>query len=600
MAVCGGGLLALSHANLAGIATTKLTRATQRDVHIGAVHVSPGRWLTLDVNDLSIANIPGGRRPQMMTLGHLHARIRLTSLLHGPVETRDLVVTDFSGLFERTSDRTPNWRFGPPSQPGPDKPAPADTGWFPGMRDATIKGSDVTYCSANGHCYRVGLDEVALKARDDTAPLEITIAGSYNQVPVALTAHTGPIAVLRDAGKPYPATVHATSGDLTLDFDGTLTDLVDFDGVDGRFSLRTATAAPLMALAGETADTFAVSLSLNGQFIHKGDLWSVTQGKGNLGDNPIESANLTFTEGKSGSPDRLGGDMGFAKLDLNDLLPTSKGDPKPKRHIDLPVIAPSSPDPLLDLRLSARSLHYNELEFSSAAIALKQQPGRIDISSLQLGWLGATLRASGAIENRQGGSRIRAAIDVTGADIDRFRRQAGLAPVPVSGALSFRVRANADKVHTLNEASRKADVDAVVGMNSGVISQKVIDIASMNVGLLFRKASGTTPVTCLLGALVMRHGDGTVVPLRIYTSKGSIVGEAMFDLDRRWFELAFQSRTPGLLALDIPIRVSGPFDNPSIGLAGWSARGRALLKAARTANALPAGLEDFSAGKACL
>ncbi|NHN88142.1 hypothetical protein GOB81_05805 [Acetobacter sp. LMG 1627] len=601
--VCGGGLIALSRVDLAALATKKLAQATGRTVHIGSVHVSPGRWLTLDVDDVSIANIPTGSRPEMITLGHLHTQVRLTSLLHGPVETRDLVLTNFSGLFERTPDRTPNWRFGP-ARPhtveNQSPPPPADWSWFPGLRHATIKGSEIIYRSANGHSYRAGLDSVDIASASDSAPFEMTVAGSYNNTPVALSGHLGPLITLRETGKPYPTVIHASSGDLTLDLDGTMTDLFDFDGVDGRLSLRTPTSAPLMAFAGAPADSFAMTLNLDGHFTHKGDVWTITNGTGLLRNNPIEAANLTFTEGKSGMPDKIDGDLAFTKLDLNGLLPASKNSPKPEQHTDIPLVVPAKPDPLFNLHLSARSVRYNALDFSNAALSFSQQPGKIDISSFQLGWLGASLHASGDISAHPQGASIHAAIDVTGADIDRLRRQAGFAAVPVSGRMSFRVRAAADGVHTLNEASHNADIVAVVGMSSGAISRQVMGLASTNVSLLFRKETGTTSVSCLLGALTMHHGDGTVVPLRIYTPVGSVVGEALFDLDRRWFELAFQSRTPGMLSLDIPIRVSGPFGNPAIGLAGWSARGRALLKDAHAINTLPPELASFSPGRACL
>ncbi|AQS84932.1 MAG: AsmA-like C-terminal region-containing protein [Acetobacter aceti] len=608
-ALCGGGLFALSHIDLAGLATRKLAEATGRTVHIGSVHLSPGRWMTLDVDDLSIANIPNGSRPEMITLGHLHTQVRLMSLLHGPVETRDLVLTRFSGLFERTADRTPNWRFGPPArtdrkpeeQPEAKKETPPDWSWFPGVRQATIKDSEIIYRSANGHAYRTNLDTVTLSSASDSSPFEMNVAGGYNGTPVALAAHLGPLIILREAGKPYPAIMHASSGDLTLDLDGTMTDLFDFDGIDGKLSLRTPTSAPLLAIAGASPDSFHMVLNLEGHFTHKGDIWTMTQTSGLLRDNPIENANITFTEGKSGFPDTIAGNMTFARLDLNGLQSATQSNEKSGQHAtDIPLFAPAHPDPLFDLKLSAGSVRYNDLVFSDASVAASQQPGRINVSSLQLNWMKASLHASGEVTAHPRGSSLHAMVDVSKADIDTFRRQAGLVPVPVRGALSFRVKASAEGVRTLNEASRNADIQAVVGMNSGLISKEVIGIASTNIGTLFGAMKGTTPVTCLLGALTMKRGEGNVVPLRIYTPAGSIVGEALFDLNRRWFELAFQSRTPGMLGLDIPIRVSGPFNSPSIGLAGWSARGRALLKDAQSVNTLPAEMTSFTPGRACL
>ncbi|MCH4090200.1 AsmA family protein [Acetobacter sp.] len=608
-AVCGGGFLILPHLDLAALATGQLAKVTGRTVHIGSAHVSPGRWLTLDVDDLSIANIPNGSRPEMITFGHLHTQVRLMSLLHGPAETRDLALDRFSGLFERTADRTPNWRFGASSQsdrsgrkPEEKEAAAPDWSWFPGIRQATIKSSEIIYRSANGHAYRTSLDAVSLSSSSDSNPFEMTVAGGYNGTPITLAAHLGPLTLLREAGKPYPTSLHAASGDLTLDLDGAMTDLFDFDGIDGKLTLRTPTSAPLMAIASASPDSLHMTINLEGHFTHRGDVWTMTRTTGLLRDNPIESADITFTEGKAGAPDQIAGSMAFAKLDLNGLQSAGQSSQTSGQHVtDIPLVAPAHPDPLFTIKLSARSVRYNNLVFSDASLAASQQPGRINVSSLQLGWMKASLHASGEIAARPRGSSLHATVDVDKADIDIFRRQAGLAPVPVSGSLSFRVKASAEGgANTLNEASRNADIQAVVGMNSGLISKKVIGIASTNIGTLFGGMKGTTPVTCLLGALKMSRGEGSVVPLRIYTPAGSIVGSALFDLNRRWFELAFQSRNSGALALDIPIRVSGPFNSPSIGLAGWSARGRALLKDAQGINTLPSEMASFTPGRACL
>ncbi|MBV1835836.1 AsmA-like C-terminal region-containing protein [Acetobacter estunensis] len=592
--------LALWQVDLRTFATRKLAAATGRAVHIGALHVTPGQWLTVDMDDVSIGNIPHGSRPEMITLGHLHGHIRLTSLLHGPIETRDLIITRFSGLFERTPDRTPNWRFGPPSSHPDTASKSSGMSGFPGLRQATIHESEVIYRSAKGHSYRIGLDNVTLVSSDDHAPLRMNVSGSYNAAPIVLTAQLGPITTLRQSNRPATLDLHATSGDLTLDLNGTATDLLNFDGVDGALRLNTPTSAPLMAFAGEKPDTFPLALALDGHFIHTGDDWKLSHTHGHLGDSPITDADVTFSEGSKGAPDRISGTMDFSRLDLNALISPTKSAQPSRPDTDIPFLAPAKPDPLLNVRLSAKNVRYNALTFTDASVALVQKPGLVDVPSLVFDWLGGHIAASGIIRTAARGSDIQANVDVTRADIDRFRKQAGFAPIPINGSLSLRAAVTAQGVRTLNQATRIADLQAVAGMNEGAIAQEVIGVASTDIGLLFRRKGGTTPVTCLLGALTLHQGNGTVMPLRIRTGIGSIVGAARFDLVARRFDLAFQSRAAAALALDIPIRVSGPFDRPAIGLAGWSDGGRALLKSANTITTLPPALVSFSTGRACL
>ncbi|GBR05945.1 AsmA family protein [Acetobacter oeni] len=595
--LAGVAFLMAGRINLASFATHRIATATGRAVKIGSLHVSPGRWATIELDDLHLGNVPGGSRPDMIALGHLHTQVRLMSLLHGPVETRDLVITKFSGLFERTADHTPDWRFGP-ARPRHEENGPPDQSLFPGLRQATIRDSEIIYRTSRGQSYLVGLNDVVFTSASDESPLLMNVTGSYNGTPVTITANIQPISILRQAGKPCGIDIRARSGDLTLTLRGTSTDLLDFDGVAAALTLRTPTSAPLMEFAGVPASDFALAAELDGHFTHRGNDWSLDHTTGRLGDNPVTSADVVFTEGGKGAPDRISGSMNFAALDLNQF--TGKQQKSQGQQTDIPLMIPARPDPLIDVRIGAGQVRYNDLTFSDVSVAVAQSPDRIDVKSLSFGWLGAQLHASGDLRASPDGTKARASVNVTEADIDRFRHQAGLAAVPISGRLSFRANAVADRVRTLNEAVQVADLTAAVGMDRGEISREVIAMASTDVSLLVRKAKGMAPVTCLLGVLTLHHGSGTVLPLRVSSTAGTVIGAAIFDLNRKWFDLAFQSQATGFFALDVPVRVSGSFSHPGLGLAGWSAKGRDLLKSARTATTLPPEIGNFTPGKECL
>lgn len=119
--------------------------------------------------------------------------------------------------------------------------------------------------------------------------------------------------------------------------------------------------------------------------------------------------------------------------------------------------------------------------------------------------------------------------------------------------------------------------------------------------MLFNKPKGATAVSCLLGVVSSHGGVGQALPMRIKTADGTLSANARFDLNRRWFDLIFstQGKTTGRFALDIPVRVSGSFSNPSISLAKWSADGRAMLAQSERLNTLPAGVKQFAQRNAC-
>ena len=604
-AIIGGGWLWIDQKDFSALATQKLEKATGRTVKIGSLRLSPGQWITIDAKDLHLANIPGGSRPDMVSVGALHARIRLTSLLHGPLETRDVTIDHFSGLFERTTDRTPNWRFKPhkTSDTADTQPPPSDKpglSWFPGLRNATINESDVTYRSAKGASYQVSMQHVTFQSENDASPLSMAFQGAYNGTPVTLDATMQPLKVLRRAPEPYGAKAHVTSGDLAIDFDGTLTDALNFEGVKGNITLSTPTSAPIFALAGLSDTHPVIPLTLNGTFSHAGDNWHLTNTTGNFQSTKIKSGTFDLNEGGKGKPDIISTDLNLGRVDLNDLNKAlSSG--KSSGPTDIPLIAPAKPDPVLHVKLTADEILYNTLTFAKLKLDASQTPGRIDVSTLALGYLGAGLQANGHMEDQGGRSRVTANIALSHGDIDRLRRTAGLAPVPVKGSLSIRIIASANNVRTLNEATRKADLVAAVSMEKGEIAREIVEAASMDLRLLFRHAKGTTPITCMLGVLEMHQGIGKVVPLRLKTSAGVLAAKADFDLNRRWLDLVFASRpfSTSFFALDIPVRVSGRFDSPDLSIAKWSKKGRDLLADSNELTVLPAALRSFASSNAC-
>ncbi|MQR98194.1 hypothetical protein GFJ39_03085, partial [Gluconobacter sp. AC10] len=617
-ALLGAGWIWIDHQNLAAFATPRLEKKLGRTVHIGALHVHPGIWLTVEADDVSVANIASGTRPQMMTLGHLGAQIRLTSLVWGPPETRNVIISRFSGLFERTPAHLPNWRFGPhqnePRPPmSPEQQAkantPPDLRDAPGLRNATITDSDVTYRSANGASYKAALTNVELTSTSDTSPLTMALSGAYNGTPIAVSAEMEPIRDLRKTPqRPYGTKAHVVSGDMTADFTGTLTDPMNFDGVQGHTTVTTSTADTLFSVAGIKGDHAPVKLSLSGDFSHSGNDWHFRKANGTIQTSTMEDGDFTLVEGTHGKPDDVTAQIGFGRLDINGLMPIlappgSRGSKKSPStlHADLLLLTPPDPDPLVHFDLAARQLIYNTLNFTNLKIQAAQIPNRIDIPLLRLGYIGASLSANGHIEADGKSSRIAAELALTHGDIDRLRRVAGLAPVPVKGSLSFRIIASADNVHTLNEAMSRADLTAAVSMEKGEIAREIVEAASMDLRLLFRHARGVTPITCLLGVLQMNQGVGTVIPLRLRTGAGTIAAKANFDLNRRWLDLVFASRpfSTSFFALDVPIRVSGRFDAPSLSLAKWSKVGRSMLADSNEVTHLPPALQGFAASNAC-
>ncbi len=582
--------------DLGPFAAARASAALGRNVTIEALHVTPGRWIKVDLAGLRVANIDQGSRPEMVELRHLTVEVEAITLLHGPAMVRQSTVDGLSLLLERTADRTPNWKFGPAK---PKQTKPEDRSWFPTLLDARMRNSEIIYKTGGGGELRAALDDMTIQTPAADQPVRMAIAGSYHGAPVTLTGNLQPIATLRDASIPYGTNLHLTSGDTTLDFTGTMDKPLDFDGLRGKLALKAPTPTQILVMAGVKAD-FDASLDLAGDFQHLGDLWKLSEAKGSLKGNPVSAATLRFTEGAKGKPDDVEVDLAFDRLDLNGLL-GSGGGGGGKSDADIGFDFVRAPDTLIATNLTARQLAYSKLSFTEAKLIAALTPGRVAVKGLALTYLGAKVDASGRIDAEGENGRISADLNVSNANVQQLRQALGFGPLPLSGTLDAKVVANATGA-TLNAATRAAQVSAAISMTSGTVSREVIEMASQDVRLLFRKPKGTVPVSCLLAVLEMRAGVGTVAPLRVRSATGTIVGSAQFDLYRRTFDLTIgsQSSTTSDFALDVPIRVYGAFASPTVRPAQWTAAGRAALAEAEQTTRLPPDLRQIGRSNPCL
>ena len=108
----GAGWIFLNKVDLGGFVARRATAALGRTVQVGSLHVTPGRWLKVEIANARLANIPGGTGPDMVRVGRLAAEVKASSLLHGPMLVRHVAISDVYVMVERTPQRLPNWRFG--------------------------------------------------------------------------------------------------------------------------------------------------------------------------------------------------------------------------------------------------------------------------------------------------------------------------------------------------------------------------------------------------------------------------------------------------------------------------------------------------------
>ena len=587
---------------LAGLAAGRASARLGRAVGVGSLHVTPGRWVTVELRDARVANLPGGTRADMAVVGRVSAEVQLTSLLRGPPVVRKLVVDGVDVLLERTAAGVRNWRFHEREEDGKE-----DRSGFPTLLDATLTGA-VVVRTGSGAALRTTLDGVRITMGSATEPVLVKGPGSYKAVPIEVDMKLGPIAVLRDASVPYPTDIRLSSDETALLFQGTMTKPFEVDGAHGNLSLDAITPEVIFRIAGidSAVDT---GLQLSGQMTHEGPVWHLQQATGLLGQGAIEKADLRLDEGRAdeGVPDKVRVVIDFDQLDLDGLVAGKAGD----GGADMSLRVDRAPSTVVDAKLSAHGVTYNGLRMTGATLDASLAPGKLSVESLALSYLGGQVRASGTVEAAGGtlaekgapsaAGRVHAAVDVAGLDVQAARRVLSMGSLPVQGRVSGHVVA-AGQGATLNQAARGARLSAVLTMAGGSVSKEIVELASTDPRALFRTARGVSAISCAVGVLDVRAGVGTVAPLRVRTADGTIAGRGTVDLVRRRLDLtiASEARTTGPLALDVPVRVSGAFDNPLIEPAALSAAGRAQLGMADEPGRLAGGLAAVARRSPCL
>lgn len=619
------GWFTIGYVNLAPLVGPRVSAMLGRQVSIQSLKIAPGRWVRVQLQNVHVANIEGGSAPDMVQVGQLSLEAKLASLFSGPIILRHLQGNGVHVLVERTPANKPNWRFktaaatsepaasAPPAQKvpavlekTPPKPTPLPA-WpvekgraqYPTVLDIDISDSSVIYRTAHGTSYDSTLQRVQLQTQDSQSPVSFAVDGAYNKQPIHIEADLKSFDQLRSYTSPYGMVAHITSGDLAIAFNGSGTDPLNVDGLEGAVQVDTPTSAPIGAIAGSKLPQ-SIPLHIKGQFVHVADLWQFTKGVGAIKGNDLTVALAELNEGAHAQPDHVKADITFDQLNLNSLL-VKKERVGHTADADLPLTVSRKPDPLIEAHVAAKSVVYNLYTFQNFNVLASVLPGVISVQDLHIAYLGSMLAVSGELQAvGDANTHIQAKASLTNADIDAYRRVLGFKPVPIQGRVTMQITAEATQP-TLNSAISHATIVAAASMTGGTVDSVVMRAASADMGLLFHKAKGTTPINCLLGVVSAQNGVGQVLPLRLKTERGTLSVNARFDLSRHWFDMIFatQESTTGSFALDIPVRVNGNFSDPHVGFAGLSSTGRKMLAQTERLNNLPAEVRQFAQKNAC-
>ncbi len=619
-------------AGSAGVAATVLLRSSALKTRIErAAYRATGRRLLIAgkvrpmwslspgiaVTGVSLANIPGGSRPDMVTAKRFEAHLALLPLLRGQVEITSATLVQPDIVLERDAAGHPNWLFYGP-KPGsaiaaaephrPEKAARLDTLQ---LSQARVTLHDLL----PGRTIVLDMPQLRLDLASD--PVQLNVTAGLNGVSLTGQAEVG--RTLAKSG--YPAKVTLTgagaamtvggsydpaTGTVSGQLDATaaelshLAPLLPFTPPPMRQVRLAATLPPasLSALATSGALAQPVRVEVAGTVL--GGAWhaaasllpsgasvalrglEVTSPAGDLaGDVALTSAPKPALRGTLVST-RLDADALRTMLASRPAAMAPAPSPVPDSG-GSPAAKPASPPRLFsdtplpwrllrvadaDLQVSIGALHAGGADYHNAAGHLGLNDGALAVSPFAIIAPEGPIALSASADARAEPPPVAIALQSGGFSIDALLQALGL-PGGSSGAaeLDLALHAAGDTPHALAASlTGHAGVALVNGAIANAALAAVLGDALKSAGLGL-EPGGQSAVRCLALRLDARAGQVTVSALKLDTSRLSLEGGGTADLAAE--TLALQLRPVlrlGGTGVAAPLRLGGTLLHPAVGM----------------------------------
>ncbi|HEX3065833.1 MAG TPA: AsmA-like C-terminal region-containing protein, partial [Dongiaceae bacterium] len=587
--------------NLKPIAEDYATELLGRPVTLESLTVKWGDPLSIEAAGLKVANADWATAPNFASVEHISALLDPWSLLGGALKFPKMRLMKPVVVLERGEGEDRNWRSGKaaPITPGEIVVVPRYRSQFPSLPDFEMTDAQVIYKSKT-YNMQLDLHDVAIHAADDHSGASVAASGKYNGTPVLLTADTDSFTAMRDASKPFGVNLILRAAGSEIDFQGGMRDPLGFEGVEGPLTLNAQKLGDLMKLFG-TDIGIDPPFAIAGAFKHGGNHWEIKQSKGKIATSAF-TGDLLFEEAPRGKPDNLTAVLHFDNLAIPPIIASApKSGKAPADFMTTSLAVDQNRGTNIDLTLDAGQLVLGKGRIADFGVTAKIVSGQITLSRLTMAFAGGRIDGSGSATAVAGGSHIIQRGTIVGADA----AQLALYVPALVGKLTGRIDGGFDVDRagdTLGHALKASHGHAVLGMANGSIARDLMEKLSTNLLNLFRGGEGAVPVACLLAVADFRNGAAQISPIRLRSNAGTLIGRGQVDFLGHTLDITIQSEsaTTGFFSLDIPIRISGNFANPTIDPHfGSAAATRQALANSNPAQGLSGELKGFVDRSAC-
>lgn len=561
------------------IVESRASASIGRNVTIAHLHVHLGRVVTIEADDVVVANPPDwpSDAPPLATVRGLTVQADAWAYIRGQGLILPLIGLDTPKvLAAETKDGEANFRISA------------------GGGGGKVKIGAVQISNGDAHVVipklKADFDaKIASQGEGNDSKIVVDATGTYAAQPVTGHLVGGALLSLRDAAHPWPIDLNLANGPTKVALNGTLREPIAFKGANVRLRVTGPDMGLLEPLLGfpipkTPAYQIAGKLDLDGL-----DKISFNDFQGKLGNSDIGGLIQVQPSGKEvngKSKPVVTMDLKSNRIDLTDLSGIVGGTPgqskakdaSPQQRAALDKasakLLPDTPISVPRLAWADIHLHYRgghiegrDMPLDNLTVAMDVVDGRIAVHPLSFG-VGKGQLASNIDVVPTTGKNVHAKMNLRMRNLDVSRLMASTHAFEGAGTVTGvgAIDATGDSIASL---LGNGNGQVKMAMAGGNLSAVLVDLTGLQFGNALLSALGVpnkTEVQCFVGDLALRQGVLNFDAMTLDTGEGITNVGGNVNLSKETIDLALKTDAKHFSVGSLPTRINigGTFKNPSI------------------------------------
>jgi uncharacterized protein involved in outer membrane biogenesis len=544
---------------LKGTIARSVTDATGRELVIEGDLRPVWSWVhpRIRAEGVSFANADWGKADYLLSADAIEASISVLPLLAGRVVLPEVHLQGAELSLEQDADGRKNWIL--KEEPEEQKKESRLFVKLLTVDEGRLRWED----GWNEHSF------VADLSTDETG-IKFTGEGTYSGMPLEAEGHTGHVLAIRDEATPFPISAAIKIGDTSATFEGTLSGLVGFKGIDLNFKeLSGETMEDLYWIIGLAfPDTSPYKLS--GRLIRSDGTWKFEKFAGKVGESDLSGTlQVDTAEGKR---PYMHGDLTSKVLNFADLGPlvgtkqeTESGGAIP----DAPFNVERWDSVDTDVRLKAGTIKRPEaLPIENLATRIQMRDRVLALNPLEFGIAGGKL--SGPIKVDGNKQPVRGEINMRVRNLELAKLFPTIKQAQASvGALNGLVELSGTGA-SVGELLGSSNGKIGVYMESGKVSGFLMELVALQLWDAARikiKGDREVDIRCTIADFGVKDGVAHTNAFVFDTTDIVVNGSGTINLKSEEMNLTLKpqpkDRTIG--SLRTTLHIKGTFSDPDIG-----------------------------------